>query len=330
MTSIPKYRKIYLLIIDALTSASLARGELLDAVIAGYPLTDEEREDKSTNGTLNVLRSRAGTVIGEMQKRGMISLGEDARYYKVAEKAIAIRIEEIEEALLGMLASRPMTKSEIKDTLVSTFKTDTTPTDKDDNKLFTYLGQLLKGLVAEKILSFDGAVYSIAPTRSAEIKNRREVAALKADFLSLVHSKGGEFFEHYFMNLLSRYLIRTGKTVTESKTTGGATDGGIDGIASTVDSLGFREVIMVQMKNRIDETVETEVRSFYGAVCARQGSRGIFATTSDFHPMARKFLDGIDNCVGVNGDKVFSMAIDTSYGIKREGESLVIDREVIY
>ena len=330
MTSIPKYRKIYLLIIDALTSASLARGELLDAVIAGYPLTDEEREDKSTNGTLNVLRSRAGTVIGEMQKRGMISLGEDARYSKVAEKAIAIRIEEIEEALLGMLASRPMTKSEIKDTLVSTFKTDTTPTDKDDNKLFTYLGQLLKGLVAEKILSFDGAVYSIAPTRSAEIKNRREVAALKADFLSLVHSKGGEFFEHYFMNLLSRYLIRTGKTVTESKTTGGATDGGIDGIASTVDSLGFREVIMVQMKNRIDETVETEVRSFYGAVCARQGSRGIFATTSDFHPMARKFLDGIDNCVGVNGDKVFSMAIDTSYGIKREGESLVIDREVIY
>ena len=330
MTSIPKYRKIYLLIIDALTSASLTRGELLDAVIAGYPLTDEEREDKSTNGTLNVLRSRAGTVIGEMQKRGMISLGEDARYYKVAEKAIAIRIEEIEEALLGMLASRPMTKSEIKDTLVSTFKTDTTPTDKDDNKLFTYLGQLLKGLVAEKILSFDGAVYSIAPTRSAEIKNRREVAALKADFLSLVHSKGGEFFEHYFMNLLSRYFIRTGKTVTESKTTGGATDGGIDGIASTVDSLGFREVIMVQMKNRIDETVETEVRSFYGAVCARQGSRGIFATTSDFHPMARKFLDGIDNCVGVNGDKVFSMAIDTSYGIKREGESLVIDREVIY
>ena len=330
MTSIPKYRKIYLSIIDALITSPLTRDALIAAVIERAELSSEDTKDKSTNGALNVLRSRAGTVISEMHKRGMITLGDDGKYYKVAEKAIAIRMEEIEEELLGLLAARPMAKAEIKDTLVSTFKTDTTTTDRDDNKLFSYLGQLLKGLVSEKVLSFDGAVYSIAPARSAEIKNRREVAALKADFLSLVHSKGGEFFEHYFMNLLSRYLIRSGKTVTESKTTGGASDGGIDGIAKTVDSLGFREVIMVQMKNRIDETVETEVRSFYGAVCARQGSRGIFATTSDFHPVAKKFLDGIDNCVGVNGDKVFSMAIDTSYGIKREGESLVIDREVIY
>ena len=330
MTSIPKYRKIYLLIVNALSASSLSREELIGAVVGGFALSPEEQKDKSTNGTLNILRSRTGTVISEMHKRGMINLSENNKYSIAAERAIAIRIEEIEEELLGLLASHPMTKSEIKDTLVSTFKTDTTPTQRDDNKLFTYLGQLLKGLVSDKILSFDGSVYSIAPARRAEIKNRREVASLKADFLTLIHSKGGEFFEHYFMNLLSRYLIRTGKTVTESKTTGGSDDGGIDGIAKTVDSLGFKELIMVQMKNRIDPTVETEVRGFYGAVCARQGSRGIFATTSDFHPVAQKFLDGIDNCVGVNGDKIFSMAIDTSYGIKREGESLIIDREIIY
>ena len=126
-------------------------------------------------------------------------------------------------------------------------------------------------------------------------------------------------------NLLEKYLVRCGKTVVESYVTGGAEDGGIDGIARTVDSLGFKETIMVQTKNRLDETSETDVRGFYGAVCAAQGSRGIFATTSDFHAMAKKLLDSIDNCVGINGDKIFSMACDTSYGIKREKGKLVLD-----
>ena len=86
---------------------------------------------------------------------------------------------------------------------------------------------------------------------------------------------------------------------------------------------------MIQMKNRNDTMTEKDVRSFYGSVCAKQGSRGIFATVSDFHPMAVKLLDSIDNCVGINGDKIFSMACDTSYGIKRDGERLIIDSEII-
>ena len=45
--------------------------------------------------------------------------------------------------------------------------------------------------------------------------------------------------------------------------------------------------------------------------------------------MAKKLLDSIDNCVGVNGDKIFSMAIDTSYGIKRDGMKLIIDNTVM-
>ena len=97
----------------------------------------------------------------------------------------------------------------------------------------------------------------------------------------------------------------------------------------TIDSLGFKETIMVQTKNRSETTTETTVRGFYGAVCAQQGSRGIFVTISDFHPSAIKLLNSIDNCVGINGDKIFSMACDTSYGIKREGDKLTIDKEII-
>jgi restriction endonuclease Mrr len=238
-------------------------------------------------------------------------------------------MERCEEEIIRLLGETPKKKSEIRNILVELFGTDETATPKDDNKLFTYVGQILKRVVSEKLVSYDGSIYSISPARAAEVQNMQEVLSLKADFLALIHAKGGEFFEHYFMNLLERYLTRCGKTVVESYVTGGSADGGIDGIAKTIDPLGFKETIMVQTKNRNEITNETDVRSFYGAVCAAQGSRGIYAINSDFHPMAKKLLDSIDNCVGVNGDKIFSMAIDTSYGIKRDGTKLIIDAEVM-
>jgi hypothetical protein len=264
-----------------------------------------------------------------MEAKGFIQKEPSGLYFKAEEKDVLIRIEECEKEILDIIKTKPKTKQQIKDSLVSFFGTDITLTQRDDNKLFTYMGQLLKRLTADGILDFDGATYSIAPEKSAYIENRQEVLRLKNAFLKKLHSRGGEFFEYYFMNLIAKYLALKGKTVVESHVTGGSADGGIDGIARTIDSLGFRETIMVQTKNRIDISTETDVRGFYGAVCAQQGSRGIFATSSDFHPMAVKFLDSIDNCVGVNGDKIFSMATETGYGITSNSGKLTIDNEII-
>ena len=86
---------------------------------------------------------------------------------------------------------------------------------------------------------------------------------------------------------------------------------------------------MVQTKNRSDTTNETTVRGFYGAVCAKQGSRGIFVTLSDFHPAAAAFLNSIDNCVGVDGDMLFKMALDTHYGIKKCGTEITVDDKIL-
>ncbi len=330
MKNIKEYRKIYQAILDALEKSPLDRASLIKEAIKSFSLSKKEMTDNSTNGRLNVLRSMCGTIINEMHNRSIISRDSDYLYHKCTEKPVAIRIERCEEEILKLIEESPKTKAQLRDTLVQFFGTDETSTVKDDNILFTYIGQILKRLVSEKVLRFDGSVYSTAPARTAEIKNRQEILSLKSDFLSIIHSKGGEFFENYFMNLLERYLIRCGKTVTESFVTGGSADGGIDGIAKTVDSLGFKETIMVQTKNRNEITNETDIRGFYGAVCAAQGSRGIYAITSDFHPMAKKFLDSIDNCVGVNGDKIFAMAADCSYGLIREDGKLIIDSDVLW
>ena len=329
MANISEYRRIYKLILDSLVPSRLSRRELISTVIDAFELSESERTDDSLNGKLNILRTKIGSVISEMETKGILKRDDSSLYFALEKREVAIRIEECEREILDSLKSSPKTKYQLKDSLVSFFGTDTTPTIRDDNKLFTYMGQILKRLVGEEVIAFDGSVYSIVEEKSAYIENRREILMLKAAFLTKLHSKGGEFFEHYFMNLIARYLAKNGKTVTESHVSGGSDDGGIDGIVKTVDVLGFRETIMFQTKNRRDISNETDVRGFYGAVCARQGSRGIFATTSDFHPMAVKFLDSIDNCVGVNGEKIFSMATETGYGIKNNNNCLVIDTEII-
>lgn len=328
MKNIQEYRKIYRAILDVLEGSYLDRAALIKSAIGAFDLTPEELSDRSTNGRQNVLRSLAGSVINDMHTRGIISRDENYLYHRNTEKPVAIRMERCEEEIISLLRKSSMTRAELRDSLVDYFGTDETATVRDDNKLFTMMGQILKRLVSEKMLNYDGSVYSIAAARSAELRSRQDVLSLKADFLTLIHSKGGEFFEHFFMNLLEKYLIRCGKIVTESYVTGGSADGGIDGIAKTVDSLGFRETIMVQTKNRNDIAVETDIRAFYGAVCAAQGSRGIYAITSGFHPVAKEFLDSIDNCVGVDGDKIFSMATDASYGIIREDGVLRIDASI--
>lgn len=328
MANIPEYRNIYKYALDALELGDLSRKALIDGIIDGFMLTPRELADDSVNGRYNILKSLAGNVINDMEKKGVISF-TDGVYKKVEDRLVAIRVDECEKEILELIKATPKTRTEIKDSLVGFFRTDATASVKDDNRLFTYIGQILKKLVNEDVLMWDGMLYSIAPEKQALIKNRAEIIALKAAFLKRVHSNGGEFFEHYFINLISRYLTRTGKTVTESHVTGGSADGGIDGIVKTVDTLGFRETVMIQMKNRTVTATETDVRGFYGAVCAKQGSRGIYATISDFHPMAKKLLDSIDNCVGVDGDKIFSMACDTSYGIVRDGNTLKIDNEII-
>ena len=111
---------------------------------------------------------------------------------------------------------------------------------------------------------------------------------------------------------------------------GGSQDGGIDGRIETTDALGFSECVMLQTKCRRENlhVTEREVRGFYGAVCAAGGSRGIFVTTSYFHEGAVRFLAGIPNCTGIDGEKLFSIAKQCAFGLRRVEGGYTIDRKV--
>jgi len=330
MKSIPRSKKsVYFKMLDLLESSPMQRRELISAYTDTLGLTREEMLDRSTGGRLNISRSLAGSAIDEMLRKGIIAKNADGAYVAAEQKPVVIRNERCEKYVIKLLSDRSMTKPMLRDSLIRLFGTDKTLTERDDRKLFSVLSDILRRLTGEGIITLTDGLYSLPDRIEAKVDDISGMLTLKESFLSRLHKRGGEFFENYFMTLLGKFVGKHGKTVISNSTTGGADDGGIDGIMTTVDILGFRETVMVQTKNRSDLTSETEVRGFYGAVCARQGSRGIFATSSDFHYSAKQFLDGIDNCVGVNGADIFRMAVEVSYGIRKTKDGLLVDDKII-
>ena len=319
------HKKIYKTVLDALAERPMAHKALVEAAIARlYDGIDTSGEV----GEFTEIRGLVGSVVSEMKSDGVIFY--DAGVYSVgASGPMPLRMERCEKEIVTLLASGAKSKQELRTHLRRIFKTDTTASDSDDRLLYTYMGQILRRLTETGLVETIDGKYALKVQTRAAVDDLEQMLKLKSDFLARIHRKGGEFFEHYILTLLKKNEESYGKTVTECKTTGGSMDGGIDGIMKTTDHLGFRETVLIQAKNRTDMTNETTVRGFLGAVYAGGGSKGIFATTSDFHPGAKLFLSNIDNLVGVNGEDIFKMACARLYGIKKKSGKLVIDNKIL-
>lgn len=323
------HRRIYNSAVELLEEQPRSRNALIDAILKNAKFSAEELADTSLNSAKNLYRSHAGAVLTEMINDGAI-IDENEGIYRLAyDKPVTVRIERCEREILRILTKAPTSRRAIRDALTLIFGTDKTPTRKDDGKLEDFISKTLKRLTEAAVITYDGTKYSLSEKAMAKADDINALLTLKSEFFAKLHAKGGEFFEHYFISLLEKYFIKQGKKVTECYVMGGSNDGGIDGVIKTVDSLGFRETVMVQTKNRIVIANETDVRGFYGAVCANRGTRGIYAITSTFHSSAQSFLNGIDECVGVDADKIFVMACECLYGIKKRAGKLSVDEKII-
>lgn len=319
------HKKIYKTVLDVLSKSPLPHNRLIEEAVS---LLYGGAASGGQLGQFTEIRGLIGSVVAEMKSDGVITY--DSGTYSVgANGVIPLRMERCEKEIVSLLSRGPRNKQEIRAHLRRVFNTDKTKSESDDRILYNYMGQILRRLQASSIIEVAGGEYSLKAQTRADIDNLNDMLALKSEFLARLHQKGGEFFEHYILTLLKKNEEAHGKTVIECKTTGGSLDGGIDGIIKTVDYLGFRDLVLIQAKNRTDMTSETVARGFLGAVYANRGTKGIFATTSDFHPGAKTFLGGIDNCVGINGEDIFNMACAMLYGIKKKSGKLVIDNKIL-
>lgn len=319
-------------IIDFLTSHTSATDDaILEYAISACSLTPQQLADKSPNGTLNVARSIAGLELSSLVAEGAVT-EEYGEFLLVKEVPVVVQEEKCEKEMLSLLSKTSLGKSQLFEQLEKSLGTDKTLTRTDDSNLRSIAGTILKRLQERGVIACAGGKYFVSEqtATSFDFTPSGELALKKA-FLKKLYSMGGAFFERYFMNLLDIYYRAQGKKIKTCKVLGGSSDGGIDGIIETEDSLGFREQIMVQTKCRNQtHATEKEVREFYGAVRAKKGSRGIFATTATFHYGAKEWISKLDDLIGVDGDKLFLLALSAKYGIKKTKNGYILDETAFF
>ena len=126
MKGMPNHGKIYKQIVEMLEGANLNRKDIISACLSRAGLTTEELSDKSSGSRQNIIRSRVGAVISEMEARDLIALDKDGRYGLVVSKPVVIRIEKCEKELIRLLSEGSMERSKIREHLMKSFGADKT------------------------------------------------------------------------------------------------------------------------------------------------------------------------------------------------------------
>jgi hypothetical protein len=279
--------------------------------------------------SFGTLRSYIGTLINDLTQDGSVKqVGQS--YVLTKQQYVIVEERRCEDMIYTLLSRRPYEKHELLTALISHFGADATKTPKDDSVLRSTAGQILLRLCERGRVKLEDEIYSLAAPLIGKRENRpQNEATFKTVFFERLLLQGGPFFESFVAGLLEKYFLMTGKEVLSCAIPGGADDGGIDVELETRDGLGFYEHVIVQAKcRRNGHVTETEARAFFGALTAKRGTRGIFITTATFHIEAQRFLERLDNCVPIDGNTLFELAITTGYGIRIGKEGYTFDESI--
>lgn len=313
----------YLVSVDSAT-----RTEVIEGAIHLMGLKQTELCNLNPKSKYCMLKSYAGTALNDLLIKKAVKL-EGEKYSLAKEEFIIVREDMIRQELCSYLDKGQYTKEELYTHLEKFFGTDATASSRDDYSLRSIAGSVLFELVDSGEVEIVKDKYTKKAKIDTVLDTPLPENEFKPKFFKTLWLKGGSFFESFVANLLEKYYSLAGKLVVYCEVSGGSDDGGIDVVLEIVDYLGFTEKIKVQTKNRDTAQVnEKEVREFYGAMIAQRGSRGIYVTTTRFHPSAEDFIESVDDLVGVDGDKLFELVKRTQYGIVKKPQGYIIDKEI--
>ena len=321
-------------LVAQVSRGGLRRKTLLEGALNALGMSEEDLNDNRLDSEAVQRKVALGELLTELIHSGQ--LVEDALGYILpgAENTVWFDADEVRRYISDQISRyAPLGKRQLFTKAEQYFGTNRTADQADDNALHSIIGTILNKLIREGHIRKTQRGY--CPVGSDDypatelggwLKRAAAGENVKTCFLEAVHTKGGEWFESYCVRLMTAYYSHVGKVVSESYVTGGSNDGGIDGIIRTTDDLGYRETILMQMKNRHAVMNPKDLREFYGAVCAENGSRGIFITLSSFHIEAQRFIDKLDNLSGIDGSRLFAIAEKCGLGLtKRNGKTVIDD-----
>ena len=281
---------------------TIDKKELFSSLYSLSGLTDAQIEDTSADSVSVLYRSFIGSVIADATETGEVSSNGNG-YCLNKDMPIYIRGYEVKEFVKEILKENiPYTKKEIFTRCETEFSTDKTVTNKDDNRLRAYIGEFLTNCEKKGIVALSDGKYHLSEETESNVDEYDT-------FIKTLNEKGGENFERFGALLLKKFYEKSGLTVEECRVTGGSDDGGVDIVVRTTDKLGFKEFICVQAKARRNAHVTLkEVREFIGAMHTQGGTRGIYLTTSVFHPDAMELIQSVPNVTGIDGGILYSLA----------------------
>lgn len=303
------------------------KNEIIEGALLIYGLTKSEITQTSPRSKGGLLRSYMSTAFNNLLTKKDIERIDNG-YALTKEELVIVTEEQCEAQIIKMLQSKSYSKSEIYSFLDKHFGTKQTPSIKDDNMLHSIAGNVLVDLLDCGQIELNGGRYQKKSLPEIDVSDNIPLPEdeFKEKLYKRLWTMGGKNFEGFCANVLEKYFSMTGRFVAFCDVTGGSDDGGIDIIIETVDGLGFYEKIMAQTKCRDRAHVtEKEVREFYGGLNALGGTRGLYITSTVFHQGAIKLLDSLDNCVGIDGDKLFELIKKTEYGICKTKNGYVLD-----
>ena len=308
-----------------LKDGTMGRKALIDALVSLSPLSAEDKLDLGASGVLAQYRSMIGNAIKKMEQYGDIAIDSHGQ---ISLKKQPLRIAneaEISRYIIEQVKEQTLSLKEITSRAVDYFGASNTLTLDDDVGIEIMIRHLVSDLVRRNKLACSYGKYTISPD-TIVIKKPR---SLFEEFISLLNSKGGEFFENYSAMLLEKYYTAIGMKVGYCNVIGGSDDGGIDVILTVSDQLGFNDKILVQCKQKAGSNVTLkELKEFVGAFYVDKGTRGIFMTTSRFHKEASLLFNEMHDIVPIDGPKLFELAKHCECGLKPQNGAFVIDEEL--
>lgn len=318
-------------IVEYLSSVeSATRNDIFENAILLCGLKCEQLYDSSPKSKYSILKSYLGTALNDLLNKKHI-LRDGDKYKLAREEFIIVREDMAHDEIKDFLNSGSYSKEEIFNHLEQFFGTDTTVSTRDDYSLRSIAGNILFELTQNGEIEIIDGKYSSSKELEKHTKLDTPLPEneFKPKFFKSLWLRGGSFFESFIANLLEKFFSLSGKMVVYCDVSGGSDDGGIDVVLEIVDYLGFVEKIKVQTKNRDKAQVnEKEVREFYGAMNAQKGTRGIYVTTTYFHPSAQDLIDSLDDLVGIDGDKLWDLIKRTQYGIIKSKGAYSFDTEI--
>ncbi|MBR2908196.1 MAG: restriction endonuclease [Clostridia bacterium] len=287
-----------------------------------------EAVDASVAPTTNTVRE--GSIRRSRQPRGERRTSSQTQ----GGSAVLITEDELERVILNALRRSSATKADLFAVLKRTYVDPNRFSKEEENRIYNVAGNVLQKLVNRGTLQNNDGRYLQKPSQRVLNPGRAPGASFTGNvetrFITELNRQSGDFFEQFAARLLEKYFEMSNIRVDASYVVGGSDDNGIDIMLETTDWLGYKERVFVQAKKRATQPVTLkEVREFYGALCAEEGTRGVFITTSSFCMEASKMIGKIRNLIAIDKRKLFALAEHCEVGLVRDEEGrLLLDENL--